>query len=107
FHETIFAWKHGPVVKDLYDKYKSFKGTPITDFPESAPELDDCAETVVKHVWEVYAACSDMQLSEITHRPNSPWRRFYNPYEWSYEVIQPMSIRDYFKSIKKQKNDTR
>jgi uncharacterized phage-associated protein len=31
FEEDIEAWRYGPVVRNVYDQYKSFKGNPIDE----------------------------------------------------------------------------
>ncbi|MCL2004770.1 MAG: DUF4065 domain-containing protein [Planctomycetaceae bacterium] len=102
FSETIYAWRYGPVVKALYDGYKHFKGNPIvSEITIVRPKLDNEVARILRYVWELYAACTDMQLSEITHRLNAPWHQTYKRDEWiPYEEIAPELIRDYFKSIK-------
>lgn len=30
--DPVFAWKHGPVIQSLYDSFKHFGNSPITDF---------------------------------------------------------------------------
>jgi uncharacterized phage-associated protein len=104
FREVILAWRHGPVVQDLYHKYKSFGGQPITAISDTPPELEEKVVSMLDYVWRVYSQCTDVQLSSITHRPDSPWSNAYNSDEW-YAEISPESIRDYFKElIQKYKN---
>jgi len=101
FQEEIYAWRYGPVVKDLYDKYKPFRKNPIIVETYECPVFDDDLSAVLQRVWELYSACTDFQLSAITHRPNAPWSQKYRRDEWiPYVVIEPELIRDYFKSIR-------
>jgi uncharacterized phage-associated protein len=105
FKETIFAWRHGPVVRDLYHKYKSFSNRPITVKSDTLPELEEEVISMLNYVWQVYSQCTDVQLRNITHRSNSPWSKSYNSDEW-YAEISPESIKNYFKElIKKYKNN--
>ena len=97
FPETILAWRHGPVVKELYDRFKSFKGKPIEE-NVTPKKLDAQVETILDSVWTAYGQYPDVHLSAITHRPDSPWTSAYQSDEW-YAVIPPESIRDYFKAL--------
>ena len=97
FREEILAWRHGPVVKKLYDRFKPFRGKPITE-DVTPVEFDKQVETILDSVWKAYEPYSDIHLSDITHRPGSPWFRAYDSDEW-FAVISPESIRDYFKTL--------
>jgi len=97
FPETIYAWRHGPVVKELYDRFKPFKGQPIIE-GVTPKKLDVQVETILDSVWKAYGQYSDVHLSDITHRPDSPWASAYRSDEW-YAVMTPESIRKYFKEL--------
>ena len=85
FDEKIQAWKYGPVIPSLYHEFKRFGKDIIDDyshdFDEKTGELtmpntiDDFSRTakVLYIVWETYKNYSGLELSEITHKPNSPW----------------------------------
>jgi uncharacterized phage-associated protein len=85
FDEKIQAWKYGPVIPSLYHEFKRFGKDIIDDyshdFDEKTGELtmpktvDDFSRTakVLYIVWETYKNYSGFELSEITHKPNSPW----------------------------------
>jgi len=104
FGETIYAWRHGPVVKELYDQFKSFKGNPIIH--RTAPKgIDTSVEPLLDSVWRAYEPYSDVQLSDITHM-HTPWLEAYRSYEW-YAVMSPESIRDYFKKLLAKQLDAR
>jgi len=96
FGETIYAWRLGPVVKELYDQFKHFKNTPITgDVVEK--NIDTTVELLLDSVWKAYEMYPDTHLSNITHT-HTPWINAYRSDEW-YAVMSPESIRDYFKKI--------
>ena len=100
FPETIYAFRHGPVVKELYDRFKPFKGKPITE-NVTPTKLDAQLELLLDSVWKAYEPFSDIQLSETTHS-HPPWIDAYSSEEL-FAVMSPESIRDHFKpKIKKQ-----
>lgn len=91
FPETIVAWKFGPVVKEVYEKYKD-KGREIIDdvdeidtvIPElaalskilKADDFEHILESVYRTL-EKYGDWSSSQLVEFTHLENKPWQRVY------------------------------
>ncbi len=78
-NEQVQAWRHGPVIKSLYDKIKHFGGGSVTGLvadnpfgslpapvgPEAIPLLDG--------VWRNYSRFSGIELSELTHQRGTPW----------------------------------
>jgi uncharacterized phage-associated protein len=102
FGEEIYAWRHGPVVSELYHQYKHYKHKPMTE-DAKPPDLNKNVVAVLDSVWGTYASYTDVHLSEITHRPDSPWTHAYRSDEW-YATMSPESIRVYFKALR-QKHD--
>ena len=100
FDETISAWKHGPVIDAIYQKYKVYGKTPIA-YPcnTELPTFDDNVTFILESVWKNYAPYRDTYLSEITHRTGSPWYRIYYTCE-RYTAIPTDMIYNYFKSLK-------
>ena len=98
FPETIFAWRYGPVVADLYGRFKRFGDTPINRVSKE-PELDENVKEILEAVWDAYAPKTDVELSHITHRVEAPWAQVYREYGRN-AVIEPVEIRNYFKKLK-------
>ncbi len=81
--EAPQVWAHGPVFKSLYHALKHFGRTPITvpqrETPFSeAPRVDQGDQEVLGLLeWIVnrYGERSAYDLSELTHQPDSPWRK--------------------------------
>ncbi len=85
--ENFVAWKHGPVVRRLYDKIKRVRiqndwgtkrsfNTFLLDESDSSPRInseDSDVIGILNTVWEDCKNCSASFLSRITHRTNSPW----------------------------------
>ena len=73
FESDVEAWAHGPVVPELYRKYKDFGWQEIPqvkDFDESifASEILD----ILQQVWDVYGGFTGNQLEAISHK-EMPW----------------------------------
>jgi uncharacterized phage-associated protein len=103
FGEEIFALWHGPIVGDLYHKYKHYDNDPITD--DVAPQdFTKNVAAILDAVWQAYGQYSDFRLSAITHRDDSPWAYVYDPDE-RHTVISPESIQNYFKALRRKYND--
>lgn len=81
FPERMEAWVHGPVVPDLYHKYKSF-GNNIVDSPIGGdPEaLSEEERALIDEVYEVYGQYSACKLRSLTHS-EKPWQEAENKRE--------------------------
>jgi uncharacterized phage-associated protein len=82
FTEGFEAWKYGPVIPELYHKFKVYFAGPI---PKTHPWADSsCAplsadeEKVVRWVFDNLGHLSAIKLSDISHKPHSPWEKVYN-----------------------------
>lgn len=78
FEEDIVAWQHGPVVKSLYNKYKS-NGSNCISKPEkfnlkNLIKNKDLTE-ILDEVYNTYGQFSAWKLRELTHLPGSPWNK--------------------------------
>lgn len=77
------VWKHGPVFDTLYRVLKVFGRTPIYDPQADGPfteaplvdEVDTQTTRLVSWVWGRYGHLSSFALSDLTHKPGSPWHR--------------------------------
>lgn len=66
FRENILRWDYGPVVKEVYDAYKSNQRFPITEAPDT--HIDTDTEYILKKVYKKYGKYSAGYLVELTHR---------------------------------------
>ena len=106
FSEECEAWAHGPVFKDVYEVFKSFKYNPIDDTRFSMlqnrfNELSDNEKKVIDLVVETFGMYSGKILEQITHG-ESPWmdaRKNCLPGEPSNEVISKEAIKEYFSEV--------
>ena len=89
FFEPIEAWKYGPVVPKIYEQTKKFGRNPIMgrlDLPvlvEKVKKLPttitDQDEALLRSVISRYGSLNGIQLSNLTHQPDTPWDHFYDP----------------------------
>lgn len=101
FKDKIEAWKYGPVVKNVYDKFKHY-GRNSIDFNE----LDNYNDSLytkehldtLPFVYNKYNI-SARDLVEQTHN-EIPWKNYYQEYR-TQEIPQDV-IKDFFNELFKQ-----
>ena len=98
FQEEIHAWKYGPVVPDIYRKYREYGNNPIP--PEEKVSIGADNEKVVNEVLKLFGEYSAIRLMHITHS-HKPWkdeeRRVLNGEK--NIVITKESIKKYYTEI--------
>ncbi|MET4153368.1 type II toxin-antitoxin system antitoxin SocA domain-containing protein [Bradyrhizobium sp. RT7b] len=104
FSASFQAWVHGPVSRDIYDRYVGTKAmySNVTaadvrsNFDPQSLEQNDRA--LIDSVLEVYAPLSGDQLEEMTHKED-PWlnaRAGVPPSARSEHIISDDVMRDYY-----------
>lgn len=76
-------WRHGPVFASLYRVLRVFGRDPITvpqsGTPFSQPDFvdrdDEETLSLLGWVWGRYGHLSGFALSDLTHKPGTPWHR--------------------------------
>ena len=81
FNEKVVAWEHGPVVKEVYDKFKHFKRTDISIHfnDDDISKMSDLEENekiinVLEYVYRNYGGYTAWQLREMSHIQGGPWQ---------------------------------
>lgn len=97
FSEDIEAWGYGPVVKDVYHKFKKCGSFPITVFDtDEAEVLSANVKSFIESIWqELGLKYSANYLVTLTHAQNTPWQKVYTP-DKSSIVITEDALKDYF-----------
>lgn len=93
FPESIFAWKHGPVVPDIYHAFKDYKSDSIPrpiDLDFSV--YSDPIKEFLNEIYDVFGQFSAWKLRNMSHETPS-----YQRAEAFSEEITHESMRDYFK----------
>lgn len=69
--ENFEAWVHGPVVRDLYRRFREYKWNPILgDFQK--PEIAEEVESHLIDIYEAFAKFNGFELEQMTH-DELPW----------------------------------
>lgn len=102
------VWKYGPVFNDLYNDLSAFGNRPIqepqTSFfqEEDAPVIEgESQRKLVDWIWRKYGRFSAIELSEMTHKPGTPWHQLAVRYNYkvpSHLLIPDQMMKDYFLS---------
>ncbi|MDY3750562.1 Panacea domain-containing protein [Christensenella minuta] len=90
FKEDIRAWDHGPVVPQVYKKYKDFKSSVIK--ADGVVKLDIDDEYLLKEICDIYGSYSAIDLRNMSHE-EGPWKDTKR-----YDVIDNQKIKDHFAS---------
>lgn len=83
--EQFEVWQYGPVLPSVYSEFKAFRSSPITEYAKDANgnafmvcESDSPDLTgVIDAVWRKYRSKTGIELSQITHKPESGWYRAF------------------------------
>lgn len=94
FPNKIEAWEFGPVVPDVYHKYKIFGSASIHYVgSNSFAGISSDDRALIDGIIDECAGYSASTLVEITHN-QTPWKDAFRPR--CNCVITPQSIHDYF-----------
>lgn len=94
FPQRVFAWAHGPVVKELYHEYKRYGAGPIALAQTFDAELySSDMQDFLTEVNTVYGQFTASKLRNMTH-VEPPWKD--TPLG---EEIQHGAMKQYFKTL--------
>ena len=94
FSDTIEAWEYGPVVPNIYRKYKKSGSNPIIS-EEDTSSLPIEEKKIVEDVWNTFGGYSASRLVAITHA-HTPWKEVYQK---GNKVISRKSLKEYYASL--------
>ena len=94
FDEKIEAWVHGPAIKSLYVKYKSFGFNPIQKEADQASlkNLSSENKKLLDNVWSVYGGLDAYYLEMLTHS-ETPWQEAREGLQSSQNSENEISIK--------------
>ena len=101
FKEEIQAWKHGPVVRSIYDRFKSSNVyTPInvSSLEIELVKFDERTEDLLLEINEIYGEHSASYLEDLTHS-EKPWilaRKGLPDYVNCENEITLKSMKDFY-----------
>lgn len=96
FNEDIYAWQYGPVVPDIYHKYKDNGAeviTAITAFDFKKEKFTKFQIELIEEVYSVYGQFSALKLMNMTHE-EAPWKTTKIG-----ELITDKKLTSFFKTL--------
>jgi len=93
FKEDMEAWKHGSVVREVYDKYKRTEG--FLEDKEGEINIADEDKELLDSVWEFYGKYSAWKLVDIIHN-QKPW---IDAFKNGQGVIEKKVLQEYYKDL--------
>lgn len=74
FNNDILAWQHGPVIKEIYERYRDNGSQGITEYnSESLNEISKEDNEILIEVYNLFGEYSAWGLRNLTHS-ESPWQ---------------------------------
>lgn len=81
---TFEAWQHGPVIRVVYDAFKSHSSDPVTsratkfdpeknDYVTATAEVSESLADFLRNIFDIYGAIDPFELSDMTHVAGGPW----------------------------------
>ena len=96
FENEIEAWQYGPVVREMYNHFKSNGAAPISlEQNAEIAQLSDAEESLFDEIYKEYSQFSAIKLMEMTHE-ELPWKKTFN--EEAQGIIPIDLLRKYFKT---------
>lgn len=84
--EDFYAWTYGPVIKEVYDKYKIYMSEAIIeDDCNNIITLDNETVDSINTICSTFGNHSAYDLIKITHLQGSPWFNTLKPNKISKE----------------------
>ena len=112
-NETVEAWEFGPVIDSIYEEFKEFGKEPINRpafefeepvglYPPRIFETNTKTTSLLRKIWNAYGKFTGIQLSNMTHEDETPWKRIYDEHEGDlplHKDISDLEIKNYFSKI--------
>lgn len=103
--EPAAAWLYGPVFPNLYHDVKRYRAAPITEplssFTGGLNGLSRNETELLEQIVSVYGKFSGGQLSNMTHRPGTPWHQIWNKYGQNATIPNSI-IRQHYEALHKR-----
>lgn len=100
----VEAWKWGPVIPSLYREFARFGSKPITEIPATKPKVSSRTSDLLESVWKGYRGLTAAQMSDLTHRQDTPWSDVYDD-GVRHAEITPKRIKAHYKELMRKAED--
>ena len=105
FQAKFEAWNYGPVVPEVYHRFKLFGNKPVQEW--AFPRIDEnIPQTDLSFIAEASSALSKLppfKLVALTHRKGTAWEQNYEPGIWDI-CIPESDMRQEFFDVWEKKN---
>jgi len=95
FDEDFQAWVHGPVIPEIFRRYRDFRWNAL---PDAGIHNAHSFRPHLEEVWKIYGGLTAYDLERLTHS-EEPWkiaRKGLAPDESSNAIITKSSMCDYY-----------
>ena len=100
--EDAKVWPYGPVIEEIYMRYRHFRAEPIDMAASSLADYMDATQTdLIERVVESYDKYDAFQLSALTHQDGTPWEQTHRELGLG-ATIPTHLIRDYYAELAKK-----
>ena len=97
--QPVYAWKHGPVIPDVYHGIKRYGKSPVTQTIDGlAGDFDEIEEDLIGQVFRTYGEFSGIELSRMTHARGTPWHQVWYS-RGRNSIIPDELIEQYFSAL--------
>lgn len=117
--EAVEAWRYGPVIPSVYHNAKKYGGGRITELLYSGISTADTTGMgrakefvmdqvsprqvdILDGVLEVYGGFTGIELTNMTHVNDSPWKRYYKEGVAGRQIPND-AIKDHYKELIKNR----
>lgn len=83
FSERIEAWRYGPVVRDVYNRFKPYGSNAIRGYGKDATGgifivnegSSEKFRKAINETWDIYKKMDGISLAMMTHKEGTAWRK--------------------------------
>jgi uncharacterized phage-associated protein len=100
-YDDVYAWQWGPVIPPLYEHLRQYGSGVVSELiRDSSTPVDPASREMhlIKAIWQKYGGMSAIQLSGITHQPNTPWSDAWRT--WQYSKISDSRIKEHYQRLR-------
>jgi len=103
FSEKILAWDLGPVVREVYQEFKKYGGSPININGKSiiknmTEKIQEDTKDFLEEFYDIYIGLSAHELVNMTHN-EEPWKKAYKN---SLKIINLSDMKNYYQKKYKE-----
>jgi uncharacterized phage-associated protein len=104
--EDVQAYTYGPVFPTLYRAVKEFRSSPVAGplavqdgSGATKDRFGELEDDVIRQVYQKYGRRNGIQLSRLTHQPDSPWSQVWDEGRGHGQTISNDLLEDYFSAL--------